>query len=98
MAVSAERRRAHIVLPQELIDEIDSLVGPRKRSQFVQEAIEDKIGRRRRVEAFDKVVGSLVNAGPPEWATSESAAQWVHDLRYHPDKVVIDHAAPEPGA
>ena len=81
MAATAERRRAHVVLPHELIDEIDGLVGPRKRSRFVQEAVEQLLRRRRRVEAFDAVDGSLANAGPQEWETSESTVEWVRALR-----------------
>ncbi len=88
MTVSTGRRRAHVVLPRELIDQVDALVGPRKRSQFIQEAIEDKIGRRRRIEAFEQFAGSLKDVDIPGWETSESTAQWVHDLRYNPEKLV----------
>jgi len=82
IAEASTKRRAHVVLPKELLDEVDGLVGPRRRSQFTREAIEDKIVRQRRVEAFEEVVGSLKDdAPPPEWETSESTYEWVRSLR-----------------
>jgi len=38
MATSSERRRAHVVMPVELVREIDALVGRRGRSRFFEEA------------------------------------------------------------
>jgi metal-responsive CopG/Arc/MetJ family transcriptional regulator len=82
MVVSAgQRRRAHVVMPQALLDEVDNRVGQRRRSQFIQEAVEEKLGRLRRVESFDRVVGSLKNADSPEWETTESTEEWVRALR-----------------
>jgi hypothetical protein len=40
-------RRAHLVLPQELIEEIDSVVGPRGRSAFLVETARAELRRRR---------------------------------------------------
>ena len=35
-------QRAHIILPQELIEEIDAVVGPRGRSAFLVETARDR--------------------------------------------------------
>src|SRR5271155_3033082 len=40
-------QRTHIVLPQELIEEIDSIVGPRGRSAFLVETARAELRRRR---------------------------------------------------
>ncbi len=87
MVTDTRQRRAHIVMPAELVEEIDAQVGPRRRSRFVQEAVEEKLRRQRRIEAFDGVVGSLKDVDIPGWETPEAAAQWVHDLRRHPEKL-----------
>lgn len=92
MVVSTERRRAHVVLPSDLICEIDERVGQRRRSKFIQEAIEEKLHRLRRVEAFKRVVGSVADGEIPEWDTPEATAQWVHDLRYYPKKLAERYA------
>ena len=92
MAVSTERRRAHVVLPNDLLCEIDERVGQRRRSEFIQEAIEEKLNRLRRAEAFQRVVGSVADGDIPECDTPEAASQWVHDLRYHPEKLSEQYA------
>ena len=33
--------RTHLVLPRKLVDEIDALVGPRRRSEYVAEVLEE---------------------------------------------------------
>jgi hypothetical protein len=81
MTASSERRRAHVVVPGDLLREIDSRVSQRKRSEFIQEAIEEKLNRLRRVEAFERVVGSVADGDIPEWETRESTSEWLCALR-----------------
>ena len=81
MAVDAKQRRAHIVMPTELLDAVDAEVGPRKRSQFVQEAVEEKLWRKRMLVSLDEMAGSLKDADIPGWETSDAAAEWVRALR-----------------
>jgi Arc/MetJ-type ribon-helix-helix transcriptional regulator len=81
MAVSSERRRAHVVMPSGLLREIDARVGQRRRSEFIQEAIEEKLRQLRRVEAFERVVGSVANGDKPAWETPESTAEWLREIR-----------------
>ena len=69
--------RAHIVVPKELVDSVDELVGQRQRSKFFQEAVKEKLKIERRLRAFDKVRGSLKDKDIPGWETPESAIEWV---------------------
>jgi hypothetical protein len=80
MAVSSERRRAHVVLPGALLREIDALVGRRGRSRFIEEAVSDKLQLLHRVAAFERAIAKPT-VGVPEWETRESAAEWVRELR-----------------
>lgn len=84
---ATRRRRAHIVIPEEVVAEVDALVGPRKRSKFVQEAVEEKLKRASRVDAFKRFAGSLADVDTPGWETSESTARWVRAMRGHRDEV-----------
>jgi hypothetical protein len=79
--------RAHIVVPDELIAEVDAQVGQRKRSRFIAEAIEEKLRTNRVLDAFDQVAGFLVDADIPGWETPESRVEWVRNLRRESDRV-----------
>ena len=73
--------RTHVVFPKELVEEIDRLVGPRKRSVFLVQAVEEKIGRERLGRALATTAGFLAEGTHPEWETPEQVSAWVHELR-----------------
>lgn len=79
--------RTHVILPDEMVDEIDELVGKRKRSQFVKDAVAERLRREQRLKAFDDVVGSLKDSHIPEWDTPESSAAWVREQRRESDRI-----------
>jgi hypothetical protein len=72
-------QRAHILLPDELVREIDSLVGPRGRSAFLVETARAELRRRRLL--------SFLRDDKPAWATKDhpelasGALAWVKRLR-----------------
>ena len=76
--------RTHIVVPEDLVQEVDKRVGRRKRSKFFAEAAVEKLRRENLVQTFEAAAGSMKDAGPPEWDTPEGTLQWVHTERYHP--------------
>jgi hypothetical protein len=80
IAVSASRR-THVLLPEDLLAEIDAAVGPRHRSEFLIEAAREKLRRRERLALFRESVGSLAADRIPEWATPESSYAWVRAQR-----------------
>ena len=77
-------RPAHVVMPKEAIQRIDALVGPRRRSEFVTEAVEKELTRRNRSEMGRRIAQALADAGLSDWESGETAAEWVHRQRYHP--------------
>jgi hypothetical protein len=64
-----------------LLDQIDCLVGKRKRSQFIVEALEERLRRERLRGAAARFAGSIKEGEVPEWDTPESAYAWVRALR-----------------
>ena len=78
--------RTHVVLPPDLVDEVDRRVGPRRRSQFFADAAVEKLARLRLAEAAEQAAGSLADLPTPGWETPESAASWVHSSRRHDDE------------
>lgn len=73
--------RTHVLLPRDLIEGVDEIVGPRHRSEFIAEALEEKLAHSRLRAAMREAAGSLNLADYPEWSTPEKVSAWVHDLR-----------------
>jgi|SRR5216683_472153 len=72
-------KRTHIVIPQQLVAEIDALVGKRGRSTFVTQAAEKEVMRLCQLRAVEAAAGSWKDADHPE--LKQGAAKWVDKLR-----------------
>lgn len=73
--------RTHVIIPTELVREMDRLVGKRKRSKFMEEAIREKLRREALGIALKETAGILRDEVPAEWESPEKAAAWVAKLR-----------------
>ncbi len=73
-------RRTHIILPADLIKEIDALVGPRGRSAFIAETARRELHKRRLLEFFSRDEQAWKDQDHPEWPNGDSDA-WVRRLR-----------------
>ena len=62
----AAKFRTHIVMPSELIEEVDRLVGKRKRSQFIADLTSRELVRQRQLAAIEKAAGSWREEDHPE--------------------------------
>lgn len=81
-------KRTHVLLPPDIVEAVDRLVGQRRRSQFLADAAREKLQRidaehrfTERVTAARAAAGSLADRHIPEWATTESADAWVRQQR-----------------
>lgn len=90
--MASKTMRAHIVIDKALIEEVDCLVGPRHRSEFIAEAVEKKLKQERLRKAALEVGGSLENVDIPGWETTESTIEWVRSLRRENDKYLREDA------
>jgi metal-responsive CopG/Arc/MetJ family transcriptional regulator len=77
--------RVHIVIPKDLTDEIDAVVGQRHRSAFICEAAQEKLIRAKQARAIREVRGALKNEDYPEW--KNGSAEWVHNLRQEDQRI-----------
>jgi Arc/MetJ-type ribon-helix-helix transcriptional regulator len=77
-------RRTHIVIPEELVTQIDSLVGKRARSEFLTQAAEKEIMRLRQIKALERATGVWKDKDHPE--LKRGAARWVKTLRREYDR------------
>lgn len=70
--------RVHISLDDELIDELDARVGPRRRSAFIAGAVRRALEDERRWELIESALATVPDEGH-EW--DEDAAAWVRAQR-----------------
>jgi len=77
-------RRTHIVIPQQLASEIDSLVGKRGRSAFLTQAAEKELLRLRQIKAIKAATGTWKDKDHPE--LKQGAVKWVNKLRREYDR------------
>jgi metal-responsive CopG/Arc/MetJ family transcriptional regulator len=73
--------RAHIILPEDLLADIDRVAGKRKRSRFVESAIREKLSREMLASALRESAGAIDVAVYPEWSTPEDVSAWVATTR-----------------
>ena len=76
--------RTHVVLPDDLVEDVDNLVGKRNRSRFIAEVVAERLRRERLIRAIREGAGSLDMSRHPEWETPEKVAEWIRELRDTP--------------
>jgi metal-responsive CopG/Arc/MetJ family transcriptional regulator len=73
--------RTNLLLPEDLVAEVDHFAGERGRSRYVADALRARLRRDRFREAVAKTAGVLRAEDYPEWSTSEKVVEWVRARR-----------------
>jgi metal-responsive CopG/Arc/MetJ family transcriptional regulator len=73
--------RTNLLLPKDLVDEVDHFAGARGRSRYVAEALRARLKRDRMKEMIEATAGVLKAEDYPEWSTSEKVVEWVRARR-----------------
>ena len=76
-------RRTHVVLSDQLVKDIDILVGSRQRSVFITQAAEKELMRRRQLQALNQLVPWNQKDHPE---LKQGAARYVRKLRREYDR------------
>ena len=71
--------RANVMLPDDLVAEIDRIAGARKRSEFLVRAAREKIKAEKLDKAFLSARGILKN--DPRFSTSAKVRKYIRDFR-----------------
>ena len=74
-----------VTLRDDLVEEVDQRVGKRRRSEFINEAVEERLKHLRLIEFAREASGSLKDVDIPGWETRESALEWVRKMRVSRD-------------
>jgi hypothetical protein len=72
-------QRAHIVIPADLLREIDAIVGPRGRSAFLLQTAREEVRRRKLLRFLESDEAAWREKDHPELA--KGSAAWVRKIR-----------------
>lgn len=75
------KAKAHLVLPREILEEVDRMAGKRKRSLFIAEAAREKLERERFLKALEQTKGAWSDERHPELRTSRDMERYVREKR-----------------
>ena len=75
------RMATNLMLPADLVAQIDEIAGPRNRSRFFEEAARAKLKREQLRVAVERHAGAWSAEEYPEFATSEMVVEWVRSGR-----------------
>ncbi len=73
------KKRTHVVVSEELVEEIDRLSGKRKRSWFITQAVRKEIQRLNFLNAVKETAGAWNDNDHPEF--KNGVESWVRSLR-----------------
>ena len=77
--------KSHLTIPQDVLEQIDGLVGKRKRSKFITEATKKELKRLKLQGALERAAGIWKDEDYPE-LKEKGTYQWVRDLREEEEK------------
>ena len=66
-------RRTHVVIPEQLVADIDQVVGKRRRSQFLVQAATRELMRQRQLAAISQAAGAWKDEDHPELKAGSAA-------------------------
>lgn len=78
--------RTHVILPDDLVKAVDDEAGKGNRSQFIEEAVREKLRKDALLSALRRTAGTISAEDHPEWDTPEHVASWVRNLRKQSDQ------------
>jgi metal-responsive CopG/Arc/MetJ family transcriptional regulator len=65
------KTKAHLVLPRDILEEVDQIAGKRKRSLFIAEATREKLQRERFLKTLEETQGAWSDKNHPELKTAK---------------------------
>jgi metal-responsive CopG/Arc/MetJ family transcriptional regulator len=75
------KAKAHLVLPREILEEVDQIAGKRKRSLFIAAATREKLERERFLKTLEETKGSWSDKNHPELKTLKDLEHYVREKR-----------------
>ena len=75
------KTKAHLVIPHEVLEEVDKIAGKRKRSLFITEATREKLERELFLRTLEETKGAWTDKNHPDLRTSRDLDHYVREKR-----------------
>jgi metal-responsive CopG/Arc/MetJ family transcriptional regulator len=75
------KTKTHLVLPVEILEEVDQIAGKKKRSLFIAEATREKLEREQFLRTLDETKGAWTDKNHPELKTKKDVERYVREKR-----------------
>lgn len=75
------RTRAHVIIEEDILREIDRLVGKKKRSSFISDAAKKELQRLNQLSLLKKLKGAWKDEDHPDMKGVGGTEAWVRKLR-----------------
>ena len=75
------KTKAHLVIPRDILEQVDQIAGKRKRSLFIAEATREKLQRERFSKILEETQGAWNDKNHPELKTARDMEQFVGEKR-----------------
>jgi metal-responsive CopG/Arc/MetJ family transcriptional regulator len=73
--------KAHLVFPQNILEEVDQIAGKRKRSLFIVKATQEKLEKERFLKTLDETKGSWSDKHHAELRTERDMEKYLREKR-----------------
>ena len=75
------KTKAHLVFPQNILEEVDQIAGKRKRSVFIVKATQEKLERERFLKTLDETKGAWTDKHHAELRTERDMERYLREKR-----------------
>lgn len=75
------KSKAHLVIPTEILEEVDKIAGKKKRSLFIAEATREKLEKERFLKTLEETHGVWTDQNHPELRTNKDMERYVREKR-----------------
>jgi len=75
------KTKTHLVLPQEILEEVDRIAGKRGRSHFIAQATQEKLERERFLRTLEETKGAWSDKSHPGLNTSRDMERYLRERR-----------------
>lgn len=87
------KTRAHVIVDESILREIDRLAGKKKRSSFIEDAAKKELQRLNQLVLLRKLKGAWKSMDHPDMQGKEGTYKWVRKLRHEEEKTLREKLA-----